>query len=106
MRGAAALVVLIAATFSPPTHAHQTSPSQTIAFVDVNVVPMDEERVVPHQTVLIREQRIVGLGPRDMVRVPAGALRVAAQGEYLLPGLADMHTHIFDATGFSELSAR
>ncbi|MCB8959979.1 MAG: amidohydrolase family protein [Ardenticatenales bacterium] len=65
-----------------------------VAFVDVNVLPMDEERVLPGQTVLVRDGVIVALGPAGTVPLPAGALLVAGNGSYLLPGLVDMHVHI------------
>jgi imidazolonepropionase-like amidohydrolase len=72
-----------------------TSPKpQTIAFVEVNVVPMDRERVLTGQTVVVKEGRIVELGPAERIAVPKGALRVDGRGKYLLPGLADMHVHL------------
>jgi hypothetical protein len=60
----------------------------------VNVVPMDRERVLSHQTVLVEGGRITALGPGDKVQVPAGAVRVDGRGKYLIPGLADMHAHL------------
>src|SRR3712207_827823 len=67
---------------------------QEVAFVNVNVVPMDSERVLANQTVLVRGDRIVEVGPESKVKVPAGALRVDGRGKYLMPGLAEMHGHI------------
>jgi imidazolonepropionase-like amidohydrolase len=64
------------------------------AFVDVTVVPMDRERSLPGQTVLVRGDRIVEVGPASGVKVPAGATRVEGRGKYLIPGLAEMHAHI------------
>jgi hypothetical protein len=65
------------------------------AFIDVQVVPMDGERVLAHQTVLVRGTRIAELGAVREIRVPPQAVRVAGAGTaYLLPGLADMHTHV------------
>jgi imidazolonepropionase-like amidohydrolase len=65
------------------------------AFIDVQVVPMDRERVLAHQTVLVRGTRIAELGAVRQIRVPPQAVRVAGAGTaYLLPGLADMHTHV------------
>jgi imidazolonepropionase-like amidohydrolase len=64
------------------------------AFVDVTVIPMDRERSVPHQTVLVRGDRIAAIGPVDRVPVPPGATRVDGRGKYLIPGLAEMHAHI------------
>ena len=60
-------------------------------FVDVNVVPMDTEGVLEHQTVLVRDGRIAAVGRE--VAVPADALRIEGRGRYLMPGLADMHVH-------------
>ncbi len=71
------------------------APSGVTAFVGVSVVPMDEERVLSNYTVLIREGRIAELGPVAKVQIPKGATRIDAKGQYMIPGLADMHAHIF-----------
>ena len=65
-----------------------------VAFVDVTVVPMDADRVIPGQTVVVRGGRIAEVGPAAAVRVPTGALRVDGRGKFLMPGLAEMHAHI------------
>ena len=65
-----------------------------VAFVDVNVVPMDRERVLERQTVIVRDGRIASIEPAARARIPAGALRVDGRGKYLMPGLAEMHAHI------------
>lgn len=66
----------------------------SIAIVNVNVVPMDQDRVIQSQTVLIENGRIANIGAASSVQVPAGSLRIDAKGKYLLPGLIDMHVHI------------
>ncbi len=66
------------------------------AFVDVNVVPMDSESVSPHQTVVVRDGRIVSVGLVTKVSLPGGAQRIEGRGKYLMPGLTDMHVHILD----------
>jgi imidazolonepropionase-like amidohydrolase len=65
-----------------------------VAFVNVNVVPMDRDRVVAGQTVVVRDGRIAAVGPAASTTVPAGAVRVDGQGKYLMPGLAEMHGHV------------
>jgi imidazolonepropionase-like amidohydrolase len=72
----------------------ETSKTQAVAFINVNVVPMDGERIIEGQTVVIREGRISEIGPAAKVKVPADALRVEARGKYLMPGLAEMHGHM------------
>ncbi len=67
---------------------------QPVAFVDVNVAPMDREQVLSGQTVVVRDGKIVELGSSDRVKVPVGALRIDGRGKYLMPGLADLHVHL------------
>jgi hypothetical protein len=62
------------------------------AFVHVNVLPMDRERVLKDQTVLIQDGKIAAVGPA--LTVPDGAQVIDGHGtEWLSPGLADMHIH-------------
>jgi imidazolonepropionase-like amidohydrolase len=65
-----------------------------IAFVNVAVIPMDRERTLADQTVIVRDGRIDGIGPAASVRVPAEARRIDARGGFLMPALAEMHAHI------------
>lgn len=68
----------------------------TMVFAGVNVIPMDTERVLENQTVVVTDGRIVALGPATEVAIPKGANIVEAQGSFLMPGLADMHVHVGD----------
>jgi imidazolonepropionase-like amidohydrolase len=81
------LVALSILTLS--AHA-QTVP---VAFVDVNVVPMDRESVLAHQTVLVKDGKIAAVGPISSVTIPRDAQRIDGRNRYLMPGLADMHMH-------------
>jgi hypothetical protein len=49
----------------------------------------------PDMTVVIIGDRITTLGKSRKVRVPANAQVVDATGKYLIPGLWDMHVHVF-----------
>ena len=71
-----------------------TSSAQTVAFVGVNVIPMDRERVLTDQTVIVKNGVIAEIGSSNKVKVPADATRVDSKGKYLIPGLVDMHTHL------------
>lgn len=93
MRTVCKLVFSLALLWSGSTHA-----SSPIAFVDVNVVPMDQRRVLRHQTVLVRDTAISQVGPVEEVAIPSDAQRVEGNGtSYLVPGLADMHVHVSEA---------
>ena len=71
----------------------QSAP-ESVAFTNVNVVPMDAERVLANQTVLIEQGRIRRMGPAGQTPVPAGVTTVDGGGKYLMPGLAEMHGHM------------
>lgn len=68
--------------------------AQTTAFVGVNVIPMDSERVLANQTVIVRNGTIAEIGDAAKVKVPKDAFTVDGKGKYLMPGLVDMHTHL------------
>jgi Amidohydrolase family len=67
---------------------------QTVVFDNVNVIPMDRERVLDRQTVVVRDGLIARIGPAGSVNAPAGATRVDGSGKFLMPGLAEMHGHL------------
>jgi len=89
-------VLLLTALVAPLLAGHSSRPPApgTYAFVDVTVLPMDRERALTGQTVLVRDGRIAAVGPSASVRVPADAQRIDAKGKFLMPGLAEMHAHV------------
>lgn len=83
----------------PAVSAQQPSASAptaetTIVCVNVNLVPMDSDRVVTGQAVLVRGDHIVAVAPLADVAVPQGATIVDGEGGYLVPGLIDAHAHL------------
>jgi hypothetical protein len=85
-----AVLTLLAAT-SASALPLGASAADVTAFVDVNVVPMDKERVLRNQTVLVEGPKIAAIGHRLII--PKDAHVVDGRGAFLSPGLADMHTH-------------
>ena len=78
-----------------PVHAWVPgAPDTPFAIVDVTVVPMDTERLLPHTTVLLQHGWISAMGPTTQLPVPPGTFRIDGRGKYLLPGFADMHAHL------------
>jgi imidazolonepropionase-like amidohydrolase len=78
-----------------PPIAAQAPPD--IAFTDVTLVPLDQNRTIDHQTVVVRDGRIATIGPATKVPVARSALRIDGRGRYLMPGLADLHVHLFNS---------
>src|SRR5262245_35871037 len=80
-----------------PLHAQQST--GVIAFRNVNVLPMDAQRVLRDQTVIVENGRITRIAPAANVSSPANATMVDGRGRYLMPGLTDMHIHLVGGTG-------
>ena len=83
------------------SHVSWSAPSDGVAAADlaltgVNVVDVTDGAVHPDQTVLITKNRITAVGPSRSVAVPSGARVIDARGKYLIPGLIDMHVHLFN----------
>lgn len=95
---------VIAATASLSPSFKQPAPG-LVAFEHVTVIPMDSERVLRDYTVVVRDGRIATVGPARSTSIPAGAARVDGTGKYLMPGLADMHVHLYDTDQFIDYIA-
>ena len=68
--------------------------ADTTAFVNVNVLPMSSDGVIPAQTVIVEDQHIAIIGDVRDTPVPEDATIVDGTDRYLLPGLAEMHGHV------------
>jgi hypothetical protein len=77
--------------------------AETIVFADVNVVPMDRERVIPRTTVIVTDGVISSIGIK--AKLPAGTPVIDGKGAWLVPGLADMHNHVTSREDLSLLLA-
>lgn len=87
-------LAIITPAFAQPPIARAQDLPPVVAFVNVNVIPMDRERVEPRQTVVVRRDRIVAIGAAGEVSVPEGAMVIDGAGGYLMPGLTDAHVHL------------
>ena len=82
-----------------------------LAISRVNLISMESDRILANATVVVRDGRIAEVGPSGKVRIPAGARTIDGRGRYLIPGLGDMHAHLFsdsdaaDSVGPYELRA-
>lgn len=74
--------------------AASTAFAGTTAIINVNVIPMDGDRTLAAQTVIISGGLISQIGPVDEVPVPEESEVVDGTDRFLIPGLAEMHAHI------------
>jgi imidazolonepropionase-like amidohydrolase/ketosteroid isomerase-like protein len=71
--------------------------SQTY-ITDVTIADVENQKLIPHQTVIITGDKISKIQAADKVSIPANAIVVAGEGKFLFPGLIDAHVH-FSQTG-------
>lgn len=87
---AAALVVaLLWPMADPPWLAH----SGPVALVDVTIIDVEQGAALSGQTVVVRDGHIERVGPVSNMALPTGIRSLDARGQFLIPGLWDMHTH-------------
>lgn len=88
------LFIIILFLLVVTSHAQEVTDSRQreIVIQSVNVVPMDSERILENQTVVIKDGRIAAIGSK--IKPGKRALIIDGKGKYLLPGLAEMHAHV------------
>lgn len=68
-------------------------PEGVIAIVGGTVITMNGQQIIEDGVILIEGNRIVKVGARAEVSIPAEAQIVNADGHSVIPGLVDVHAH-------------
>lgn len=77
-----------------PVYLPRAVPHGVIALEGATVLPMDDAQTVIHDAVvLVENDRISAVGPRDSVTIPPDAVHQDVSGLYVLPGFIDTHAH-------------
>src|SRR5689334_19682676 len=88
----------LAAQTSTATRSAAVSPAPAVAaavaFQGVTVIDVTNGQLRRNQTVLIVGNHIQAVGRAGKVRLPAGVRVLDTRGQYLIPGLWDMHVHV------------
>jgi enamidase len=86
-------------TLSTAVRAYVRTDSSLIALTHVRVIDGTGAAARENQTLVIRDGGIVALGSAASVTVPAGALVMDLTGKSVIPGLVQVHEHLFYPTG-------
>lgn len=92
-KGGAALLALSAALLLA-----NSAVAAELVIEQVSVVSPQHPSAQPKQNVLIRDGRIVSVGPKKLT-AGAGATVIDGRGKFLTPGIMDSHVHLNDAPG-------
>ncbi len=104
MKRTVLLILLLASSIAGQSSNKSPQPG-VVAFVNVNVIPMDRERLLARQTVIVRDGVIAKIGDAKRIQIPRGAQRIDGTGKFLIPGLMDMHVHLFSDDEFPDALA-
>src|SRR5690348_11988964 len=77
-------------TATPP----EASTAPTIAVVGGRIIDGYGQAPIENGTVLIKGERIVAVGSKTEVPVPADAKIIDASGRTVIPGMIEMHAHL------------
>lgn len=101
-----AVSLVVSAILSQFHPLHAQLPNPPLHIYNVNIVPMDREHVLPNSALIVDDGQITAIGANGSVVVPDGAAEIDGQGNFLIPGLWDMHVHLFPDPENPEAFAR
>ena len=94
MRAASVRALFSAAVFALSAAPSSAQDQAVVAFTNATVVDVERGSLVRNQAILVSRGRIYHVGPAAKTRIPRGATRVDLAGQFVIPGLWDMHVHI------------
>lgn len=98
------LLFLMVGIILPFLNGQQQIQSRILVITHVAVIDATGKPVKADMTVVIEDDRIKEIAPARKVQVTQGANLIDGTGKFLIPGLWDMHVHLFGATeDFSRL---
>ncbi|MEW6051521.1 MAG: amidohydrolase family protein [Candidatus Zixiibacteriota bacterium] len=68
-------------------------PNTDLYFVGAKILPMNDMSIIENGVVHIKGQKIVEVGTKDKIAIPANAKVIDVSGMTLMPGLVDIHAH-------------
>jgi len=78
------------------------SPGAVKAFTDARVIDGTDRAPIDNATIVVRDGRVVSVGPAARANVPAGAERVSLAGKTVIPGLINAHGHVGNTVGLEQ----
>lgn len=78
----------------------------TYMIKNVTLIPMNADKSLPHQSVVIQNGKIIQIGNQGKVKSQKDVIVIDGKGKYLIPGLFDMHAHFFYEQGAHKNTCR
>ncbi|HMO81149.1 MAG TPA: amidohydrolase family protein [Pyrinomonadaceae bacterium] len=75
--------------------AARPKPSGTVVLSGARIITMKGSEIIERGDIAITDNRIVAVGPRGRVQIPAGARTIDVSGKTIIPGFVDVHAHMW-----------
>lgn len=73
-------------------------PTGVVAFKGARIITMKGDDVIEDGTLVVEHNRIKAVGPSSSVEIPRGANVVDCAGKTIMPGLIDVHAHMWHSS--------
>ena len=77
----------------------RAKPTGTIALRGARIISMKGAEVIENGDIVVTANRIVAIGARGTVKIPSGARTFDVTGKTIMPGIVDVHAHMWPAWG-------
>ena len=74
-------------------------PRGVVALRGARILTMKEHEIIAKGDIVVKDDRIVAVGPQGKVDIPSGAKIIDVSGKTIIPGYVDIHAHIWPAFG-------
>ena len=96
--------VVVLASYEPSAvevivEAARSKPTGTVLLRGARIITMNGAEVIESGDILIKDNRIEEVGKRGQVKAPSGTRTIDVTGKTIMPGLVDVHAHIWPAWG-------
>lgn len=69
------------------------TPQGTVVLRGGKVITMKGDEIIQNADIVVKDNRITGVGRRGTVAIPAGAKIIDVKGDTITPGFVDLHPH-------------
>jgi len=87
----------VAAATEVIVEAQRAKPVGTVLLRGARIITMNGAEVIESGDILVRDNRIEEIGRRGQVKAPSGTRTIDVAGKTIMPGLIDVHAHIWPA---------
>ncbi|MGE0103617.1 MAG: amidohydrolase family protein [Blastocatellales bacterium] len=73
----------------------RAKPKGTVVLSGARIITMKGDEVIARGDIVVTDNRITAVGPTGTVAVPAGAKVISVAGKTIMPGMVDVHAHMW-----------